>query len=878
MEKRSRTELLAPAGSMESLKAGVNAGADAVDISGKSFGARYYANNFSKAQMIEALDYAHLRNVKVYVTVNTLVNDFELEEVAEYLLWLYNAGVDAVILQDVGVASLCRELVPDLDMHASTQMTITSAEGVKWVCEYGFKRVVLARELKLSEIEEITGMLDGKIELEIFAHGALCYCYSGQCLLSSVIGGRSGNRGQCAQPCRKLYQLIAGEKDRYGKLVNHSPLSSRGSYLLSTRDLATYPQLDKISVLPLDSLKIEGRMRSPEYVAIVISIYRNALDNLENDNWTPDKDDLLKLKLAFNRGFTRGYLLENRNESVMGRKSPGNRGLYLGSVIPVKDMDKTRIKLDKDLTDFTLEKGDGIVFTYPETQRKYGMAITSAPEHINPDTVILRTKKHIPVGSKVHLTRDLSLYREVKSSLGEDRKGLSIPMDINMWWDEDLTPQIKAKFTRNNNITFYLKFKADFKMEIARKSPLTREKIKKQLKKTGSTPFTIKDIKIDYPGNLFTPISKLNRLRRQLLEEAENELLNSYKPSGKDVISAIKRLTDVKEDLKPLSGSKIEEKSIPENTESDSEPHMDIAIYTSNLETIKGALNGGCKKIYFEPSLWEHFKRKHTCEVIDWETHCEYLQELLMDAQKLCTAENATLIWKWPEINHDDSLRHLSQLVKPLLEEKIDEIMIGNMGTYNIINRLNVPVKIVGSAALNIWNYRTVFEYSRKINRLTLSNELSRLELKSITSHARNYALELVVQGNLESMISEDCLINQENKNLNPTWGIEDKNRIFPLIIDDEARTHIMNSVELCLIDHIPDLYGMGFQNLSIDARHKTREYARVMVSCYSEGLNYRENRLENIEKLNKLKNKVKRISQGGITTGNFLNTPYKFK
>ncbi len=286
-------ELLAPAGSMESLKAAVNAGADAVYLSGKQFGARHYAANFDNEDLKEAVHYAHLRGVKVYVTVNTLVKDHELPDLAKYLLFLYENGADAILVQDVGVARIAKELVPDLNIHASTQMTIHNTEGVKWAAELGFKRVVLAREMKLAEIEEIGKNIGSEqIELEIFAHGALCYSYSGQCLLSSFIGGRSGNRGMCAQPCRKPYDLVLGEKDEYGRPVNTNRSRIKENYLLSTRDLAIYKYLDKISKSSVSSLKIEGRMRSPEYVAVVVSTYRKALDSIKKRRWKPGKKDI----------------------------------------------------------------------------------------------------------------------------------------------------------------------------------------------------------------------------------------------------------------------------------------------------------------------------------------------------------------------------------------------------------------------------------------------------------------------------------------------------------------------------------------------------------------------------------------------------------
>lgn len=876
MDKRSIPELLAPAGSIDALKAAVNAGADAVYLSGKNFGARYYADNFNETQMEEAIDYAHLRNKKVYVTVNTLIFDDELEEVADYLFWLYKVGADAVILQDVGVASFCQELVPDLDMHASTQITINNREGVRWASEFGFKRVILARELSLPEVEEIVDEMGGEIELEIFAHGALCYCYSGQCLLSSVIGGRSGNRGRCAQPCRKPYQLLQGNRGRYGKLVDSIPIPTDADYLLSTRDLALYPELDKISKIPLASLKIEGRMRSSEYVALVVSIYRKALDKLSDDNWTPDEAELSKLKLAFNRGFTSGHLLEASKESVMGWEAPGNRGLYLGEVVrenkKKKSADKIVIRIDSNLPEFMLEKGDGVVFQHPDTHQRYGMALEQDPEYLNPRKLPLKTKKQIPPGSEVYLTRDVSLTREAKNIIKGPGEKSGIPLDITMKWDQN-TPILegkilKDKFTGKDNRELHFKYKADFKMEAARKRPTSKEQILNQLKKTGRTPFIVKDIGIEYPGNLFIPLGKLNSFRREFIEKAESELLKANKPPNESVESAGNRLENIRHELKSIS-------SLPDPK---IKHHMEIAIYTSSIEALTGAIEGGCKRIYFEPFLWEKFNRKHPCEATDWAVYSEKIQELILDAQELCTASGSTLVWKWPSITPNVSLKYLSNLVGPLFDEGLKEIMVGNMGAFKAIRKLNIPVEISGSAALNIWNHCSLREFSKDLNRVTLSNELSRKELTSIAAHNRNIPREYVVQGNLESLVSEDCLLGRvdiSGNYLNPPWGIEDgKGRIFPLIVDDYTRTHILNSVELCLIDYIPALYEIGIQNLVIDARGKTSKYAESMVTSYRQGLNYKEKTPGNIAKLNKLKAKVKKISQGGITTGNLLDRP----
>ena len=263
--------------------------------------------------------------------MNTLIRDDELFDVAKYLLRLYEMGTDAVLIQDLGVATLARQLVPDLELHASTQMTIHNREGAVFAARIGFKRVVLAREVTLDEIKEMENELKASGPgLEIFVHGALCYCYSGQCLLSSAIGGRSGNRGMCAQPCRKPYVLLRGEKDEYGRPISSMAEQLKEKFLISTRDLSVYRHLDRIVSVHLQSLKIEGRMKSPEYVAIVTSIYRKALDGIRKGSWSPSPDDERDLALAFNRDFTEGHLLNAKD--VMGRQMSDNRGIFIGSV------------------------------------------------------------------------------------------------------------------------------------------------------------------------------------------------------------------------------------------------------------------------------------------------------------------------------------------------------------------------------------------------------------------------------------------------------------------------------------------------------------------------------------------------------------------
>jgi putative protease len=296
----NKTELLAPAGSWEALRAAVNAGADAVYFGGTAFGARQYASNFNREEIEKAVSFAHMHRVRLYVTVNTLVDDGETPELVEYLLFLNNAGIDGIIVQDLGVVSIARKVVPELPLHASTQMTVTNSEGASLAYETGMERVVLARECSLEDIKTICAQSEP--EIEVFIHGALCVCYSGQCLMSSLFGGRSGNRGRCAQPCRLPYALV----DDKGEQVLDA--DKAGQYLLSPRDMNTLDILPELIKAGVASFKIEGRMKRPEYVAVVVDIYRRALDSYKEGCYEVSEEDRANIRQIFNRDFTTGFL------------------------------------------------------------------------------------------------------------------------------------------------------------------------------------------------------------------------------------------------------------------------------------------------------------------------------------------------------------------------------------------------------------------------------------------------------------------------------------------------------------------------------------------------------------------------------------------
>lgn len=490
-------ELLAPAGSPQALKAAIAAGADAVYLGGKAFGARRYAANFDREELSRAVLYAHQNGVKLYVTVNTLATDDELGQVAEYITFLSETGVDAILVQDQGICAVAREVAPDLPLHASTQMTIHNTAGIRFAAEHGISRVVLARELPLEDIILIGEVAkEYGIELEVFCHGAICYAYSGQCLFSSVIGGRSGNRGMCAQPCRKPYTLLA----------DGDTVPTQGSYPLSPRDLCLYPYLKQICEAPIAALKIEGRMKTPEYVAIVTDAYRRALDAIAaGADWEPEQEIMEDLAFAFNRGFTKGYLLGDRGTSLINTKKPDNRGVYAGIVSGVDDRrGKVIVKIDGPVPD----TGDGLVFRL--AGRETGFALNKEP-YLFPegDAYKIPAPQEVLVGSELWITRRMKTERKAAAILSRPPPG-RIPLDITVGINEDGHLAIIGNGAAAVSET---------PMQDAQTRPVTRDALEAQLRKTGGTPFIIRSIAMNYDGSKFLPMGAINDLRRRFLSE-----------------------------------------------------------------------------------------------------------------------------------------------------------------------------------------------------------------------------------------------------------------------------------------------------------------------------------------------------------------------
>lgn len=500
-----KPELLAPAGNMECLKAAILAGCDAVYLGGNMFGARSFANNFDYDELKEAVIYAHTYGVKVYVTTNTLIYENEVERFTEYVNYLNSIYVDAIIMQDIGMMDKMRKEFPNMEIHASTQMHIHNEEGVKLVKELGLTRAVLARETDYQTIEKIKKNVD--IELEIFVHGALCISYSGQCLMSSLIGNRSGNRGTCAGSCRHKYDVLNENLEKVNK----------NKYNLSTKDLNSLNDLEKLIKTGADSFKIEGRMKSKSYVYLVVKLYRMAIDSyFEKGKVEINENDLEDLKITFNRLFTKGFLFNADNNDIINPYRPNHLGVEIGNVIDYKNNFVT-IKLEKSLSINDgiriISKEDiGFIVTSLFKNKK---RITSVKKG---DIVSIPLKDKINKDAIVVKTVDYNTNQKIENRLLTEKRTVKIKGNLKIRQNEYVILQITDG---TNNI----KATSNIIAELPLKMPTDVNRICEQICKTGGTVYEFEDLKIDTKDDIFIPIKEINELRRKALEELTQKRL-----------------------------------------------------------------------------------------------------------------------------------------------------------------------------------------------------------------------------------------------------------------------------------------------------------------------------------------------------------------
>ncbi|HRY75644.1 MAG TPA: DUF3656 domain-containing protein [Methanoregulaceae archaeon] len=864
---RPLPELLAPAGTMEAFLAALAAGADAVYLGGKRFGARQYAGNFDEAGIESAVAAAHARGVKVYVTANTLVHDRELKSALEYLIRLHAMGVDAVLVQDVGLASLAREIIPSLPLHASTQVTVHNAAGVQAMAAMGFSRVVLARELPLSEIEEIARETAATgIGLEVFAHGALCFSYSGQCLLSSVIGGRSGNRGMCAQPCRKPYTLVTGPADPYGRPARLRALPLAGRYLLSPKDLCVYRKLGRLVHSPVVSLKIEGRMKSPGYVAVVTSVYRRALDAIADGRDPYAESDERDLALAFNRGFTDGYLFGHRHAAVMGCEQPDNRGLCIGTVAEYRPRTgEAAIALRTPVTPIA---GDGLFVAGDGS----GDAGTGFPLNANPersgDRIVLRVPSPVREGSTVFLTASVALAATVRKIIAGGCPGLRRPLPLDCTVTIDPGGRMTIEGTVDPWIIPPVRFRyaPDFTLMPARTRPLTRENLKENLEKTGGTPFILRNVEIRYDGGMFAPVSAINHIRRELLACAEEALVAAFRPPEEEIRAARDRLAAALPDRPPVF-----------RPEAGSGPLL--VVITDTVPGVREAARGGAGTVCFEP------------DVPDPGTQCrcrgqeEDFREEVRAAIRHCRDAGVPVAMKLPRILRQPALSAILAALPGLTDEGLSACMAGDAGALAAVRSRCPDLDLIGGPEMNIFNHTAARFAAGSCRTVLLSPELSGSEIEELVRRTRSCGCDvgfgMIVQGDLEVMISENCVLEpvrhcgDDATRVPGFTGLRDETgRVFPVRTDGNCRTRVLNADETCLIDHLPEMVNAGIAWICIDARGKTPAYTLEITRIYREALSCIAGHAgDGIPAgLARLKERARGIAQGRITAGHYLH------
>ncbi len=528
-------ELLAPAGTWEALEAAVNAGADAVYLGGKAFGARAYASNFDREEMEKAVYFCHMHHVRLYVTVNTLVDDKELPELEDYLVFLHNVGVDGIIVQDMGVIRAAQKLVPGLPLHASTQMTVTNSAGVRFAAEHGIVRVVPARELSLADLKKAS---DTGLEIEAFIHGALCVCYSGQCLMSSLIGGRSGNRGRCAQPCRLPYTLV----DKNGKDLLAG--KDAGQYLLSPKDLNTLRVLPQMIDAGVVSYKIEGRMKRPEYVAVVVDAYRRAMDSYKRGAYEVPEKDLANIEQIFNRDFTTAYLEKHQGRLMMSDRRPNNRGVLIGRVQKLnKDHTKAVVKLDK-----TIHAGDGLEF-WVKVGGRVGTVVNG-----------------LRVNGAVVETAAAGTLAEI-----DVPKGVRLNDRVFRTLDSELMAYAGQFYGEKNK----------------KRIPVTATVIAHQVDRLGTTEYKLEKLETEMDAGIMVPMSEINEARRKACEALDQARLEAFAPS-RPVVKNENRLAQWLSGLDYCDGDIGREKQITQ-----------LTVWVDTVGKVKAALEGGADWIIF---------------------------------------------------------------------------------------------------------------------------------------------------------------------------------------------------------------------------------------------------------------------------------------
>ena len=775
-------ELLAPAGTMENFMAALESGADAIYLGGKVFNARAHAANFGIDELREAVRLAHILDVSVYVTVNILIGDTELKDLEQYIKDLDSIGVDAIIVQDLAVAEIAKRVAPNIHLHGSTQMTAATLDAVRFYESLGFTRVVLARELSLKEIQHICKHC--KAEIEVFVHGALCVCYSGQCLMSSFIGGRSGNRGACAQPCRLPYELL----DSKGESV----LPKHEAYLLSPKDLNYSEHMNELVAAGVTSFKVEGRMKKVSYVRQVIGTYREILDEA-----SIHENQRNALASGFNRGFSTAYLEDTVGRQMMTVVAPNHQGkpigesytkkgdVYLSLTEPIERGSLVKIlQSNGSVTYYTVDdEWTRVSDTLYKGRPAEGLAVgqlylASTPKNTKSRGLQEFTRKY-----------DMSVY------LGVGSNGETNYTELTAILDSGLGVTVTNEYVP----------------AIANKVPTSLEKVTEQLGRLGNTLFRLSYVDIP-DGPYMWPASVLNALRRDAVTALEDSLISHHIESWQ----ALQVIGDVDYDFK--AQHRLSYDTCPM-----------ISARVDEIEGVKAAISGGAQKIVFGG---------------DRLSRTPYALSIYDEVVRLCAKSDVICTFATPRVVKDDEVEAYKHTLEAIVQANPDSISIHVPQALLWLRELGYTSAIEADTGLNIFNTPTLHFWEQL--HMSCVNPSQELTLKQITDIAKHshVPIETMVHGYTEMMISEYCAIasfvgtgskvNCPMPCVKESYSLKDrKGEIFPIRTDPYCRMHIMNSHEMDMRAYVPMLLQKGISILRVDGRHMSPSYVKDIVSQY---------------------------------------------
>lgn len=790
-------ELLSPIGDFDCLKAAVQNGADSVYFGGSLFNARYNAHNFDADELKQAIQYAKLRNVKVDFTLNTLIKNNEFADAVELANYVYSLGVDAIIVQDLGLARYLIKNFPDLPIHASTQMTIHNLHGVKELEELGFKRAVLSRELSLDEIQYICK--NTNIEIETFIHGALCISYSGQCLFSSSIGARSGNRGKCAQPCRLPYKLFSTNNQKQklnqnksdtnknnincnnndndnnsnncnnnSNYNNHNNCNNNSNdicldsgYLLSPRDLCGLNYIPQLINAGVSCLKIEGRMKSPEYVATVTKIYRKYIDlAYSQKDYIIDQNDIDELMQVFNRGgFSSANFESTPNRNYVFKEKPNNIGIYIGNVSKLnKEKGLVRLTLKNDV-----QIGDKISFEKEE--HKYTISElmcnnNNLREANTGDTVVIgRMKGNLHLGDKVYKLTDAVKSKKIDEFIQKENKKIPLSAHIIVKKGVPLSLEVTSCDKENGN---YFSMSAKSVIDIlpidAITNPISEDRIKEQLCKTTNSQFEFKYIKVDLDDNTYVPkISYINQLRRECLEKLEEQAIQRFSRNKKNIV-----LSSINSNINDIAQNNSNKSIIIQNNLCKNniiQNNSDISVTGSNITNNENSkiclllneldLDYDYSKISNVDNIYvplKYFKNKQYGEII-----------------KTLSRNNNLYIYL-PTVLKDNFRNFYFNDIDAIIKKyKIKGLICSNLSCINYFSNLKGKLDLVANYTFNVFNNYTINELAEiGIKRVMLSPELDESNLKNIANNSI-IPTEVLVYGKLVLMNIGYCLLGSSN-------------------------------------------------------------------------------------------------------------------